>query len=65
MTIILFLTEAIYCKILRCIYVRYKKYFVNFFFTFSKFRVNFEDFQEKGDSHSRCIFEFKDSEKGR
>ena len=34
MTIILFLTEAIYCKILRCIYVRYKKYFVNFFLHF-------------------------------
>ena len=42
-----------------------QKIFCEFFFTFSKFRVNFEDFQEKGDSHSRCIFEFKDSEIGR
>ena len=42
-----------------------RKIFCEFFFTFSKFRVNFEDFQEKGDPHSRCIFEFKDSEIGR
>ena len=42
-----------------------RKIFCGFFFTFSKFRVNFEDFQEKGDPDSRCIFEFKDSEIGR
>ena len=31
-TSILFLAEAIYCKIFRCIYLRNQKYFVNFFF---------------------------------
>ena len=40
-----------------------RKIFSEFFFTFSKFAVNFEDFQRKDDPHSRCIFEFKDSEK--
>ena len=34
MTSILFLREAIYCKIFRCIYLRYKKYFANFFLHF-------------------------------
>ena len=34
MTSILFLREASYCKIFRCIYLRYKKYFVNFFLDF-------------------------------
>ena len=34
MTSILFLTEAIYCNIFRCIYHRNEKYFVIFFFIF-------------------------------
>ena len=33
------------------------------FFSFSKFRVSFEDFQKKDDPHSSCIFEITDSEK--
>ena len=65
MTSILFLTVAIYCNIFRCIYLKNEKDFVNFFLTFSKFRVNFEDFEKKDDLHSRCIFEFTDSEIGR
>ena len=62
-TSILFLAEAIYCKIFRCIYLRNEKYFVNFFFSIWKSRVNFEHFQKKDDSHSWCIFELTDSEK--
>ena len=34
MTSILLLTQAIYCNIFRCIYLRNKKYFVKFFFYF-------------------------------
>ena len=56
------LKVAIYCNIFRCIYLKDEEHFVNFFWTFSKFRVNFEDLQKKGDPHSRCIFEFTDSE---
>ena len=37
------------------------KIFCQFFLRFSKFRVNFENFQRKDDLHSRCIFEFTDS----
>ena len=62
-TNILFLTEVIYCKIFRCSYLRNEKYFLNFFFAFSKFRFNFEHFQKKDYPHSWCIFELKDSEK--
>ena len=40
-----------------------RKIFCEFFFTFSKFRVNFEHFQKKDDPHSWCIFEHTDSEK--
>ena len=34
MATILFLAEAIYCKILRCIYRRNEKHFANYFFPF-------------------------------
>ena len=49
MTSILLLTEAIYCNIFGCNYLRNEKYFLNFysFFPFSKIRFNFEDFQKK------------------
>ena len=53
---ILFLTEGIYCYIFKCKYLRNKKYFVNFFLTFSKFRFNFELFQKKGEHHHWRIF---------
>ena len=39
-----------------------RKIFSEFFFTFSKFKFNFEHFQKKDDPHSRCIFELTDSE---
>ena len=53
MTSIPFLPEAIYCNIFRRIYLRNKKYFLDFLFffffflAFSKFRLNFEHFQTK------------------
>ena len=40
-----------------------RKIFCGLFFTFSKFRVYFEDFQEKGEPDSWCIFEFRESER--
>ena len=42
-----FLTEEIYCNIFRCNCLRNGKRFLDFFFPFSKFRVNFEHFQKK------------------
>ena len=58
----LFLTEAIYCSIFKCNYLRNEKLFLNFFFPFSKFRFNFEHFQKKDDNPSCCIFELTSSE---
>ena len=40
-----------------------RKIFSDFFFTFSKFRFNFEHFPKKGDPHDWCIFELTESEK--
>ena len=42
-----------------------RKILCQFFFTFSKFIVNFEQFFKKDDLHIRCIFKFTDSEIGR
>ena len=39
-----------------------RKIFCKFFFTFSKFRVNFKHLKKKDEPHSWCIFEFTDSE---
>ena len=63
MASILFLTEAIYSNKFRCKYLRSEKYFLFFFFAFSKFRLNFEGILKKHGPHSWCIFEFADSEK--
>ena len=38
------------------------KIFCEFFFSFSKFGVNFEHFQKKDEPQSRCIFAVTDSE---
>ena len=40
-----------------------RKIISDFFFAFSKFRLNFKYFQQKNDPHSRCIFELTDSER--
>ena len=60
---ILFFIETIYIKIFRSNYLRNETYFVNFFFAFWKFRLNFQYFQEKDDSQSWCIFELTDCER--
>ena len=39
-----------------------QKFFSNFFFAFSKFRLNFEHFQKTDDPDSGCIFELTESE---
>ena len=57
MTSIFFLTEAIYCKIFRCNYLRNKRYFLNFYLYFFKFRFNFEIFQKRDDPQRWFIFE--------
>ena len=54
-TCILFLIKTIYSNIFRCNYLRNEKRFLNFFFTFCKFRFNFEHFQKKG-WHSSLIY---------
>ena len=46
MTSILFLTEGIYCKILRCIYLRNEKYFVDFFLHFLNLEWIFNSFKK-------------------
>ena len=63
MTSILFLTEAIYCNILRSHYLTNEKYRLNFFFEISKFRLYLEHFFKKDDPHSWCILELTDSER--
>ena len=40
-----------------------QKIFSDFFFTFSKFRFNFEHFQKKDGTHRTSIFGLRDSEK--
>ena len=62
MTSIIFLIETIYSNIFRCNYLKNEKYFQNFFFASSEFRLNFKHFPKKDDPHSWCIFELKGSE---
>ena len=38
--------------------------FSEFSFVFSKFTLNFENFEKKDDPHSLCIYEITDSEGG-
>ena len=40
-----------------------RKVFFQCFFSFLKFRFNFEYFEKKDDPHSFCIFKLTDSEK--
>ena len=39
-----------------------RKTFSGFFAAFLKSRLNFEDFEKKGDTHSFCVSEISDSE---
>ena len=47
MTSILFLTEAIYCNIFRCIYLRNEKYFLTFFLHFLNLASTLNIFEKK------------------
>ena len=47
MTSILFLTEAICCKILRCLYLRNEKYFLNFILHYVNLDTIFNIFKKK------------------
>ena len=40
-----------------------RKIFSEFFFAFSKFKLNFEYFLKKDEPHSSCIFELTESER--
>ena len=40
-----------------------RKIFSEFFFSFSKFRFNFEHFQNKDEPHSLCILQLRGSKK--
>ena len=47
MTSIPFLVETIECKLFRCIYLKNKRYFPNFFSAFFESAFNFEHFEKK------------------
>ena len=53
---IFFLIETIYSNVLGSNYLRNEKYFLIFFFAFSKLRFIFEHFQKKDDPHSLNVF---------
>ena len=63
MTSILFLTEAVYCNIFRCNYLKKEKYFLDFFLNFLNLDSILKIFETKDDPDSGCIFELTDSEK--
>ena len=56
MASILFLREAFYCKVFRCIYLKNKKVFVNYFAYISNLH-SFWTFPKKDDPHSLGISE--------
>ena len=50
-------------KQFRCVYLKNKTFFLNFFFlAFFESALNFEHFQKKDDPHSLCIAEITDHE---
>ena len=63
MTRILFLTEAVYCKFSHTIISETKNFLWYFFFSFSKFRFNFQNFQKKDHPDSWRVFELTGSER--
>ena len=62
MTIIRLLVETIECKQFRCIYLKNKRFFLNFFLHFSNL-LQFTNIFKKDDSHSLCISEITDNER--
>ena len=55
MTSILFLTEAVYCNIFRCNYLKKEKYFPDFFLNFLNLDSILKIFEAKDDPDSGCI----------
>ena len=63
MTSILLLTEAIFCNMFRCNYLRNEKRFLNFPLHVRNLDSILDMFKKKDDLHSWCVFELTDSEK--
>ena len=62
MTSIPLLVETIECKQFRCIYLKNKRFFLNFFLHFSNL-LQFTNISKKDDPHSLCISEITDNER--
>ena len=62
MTIIPLLVETIECKQFRCIYLKNKRFFLNFFLHFSNL-LQFTNIFKKDDPHSLFISEITDNER--
>ena len=63
MTSILFLTEAVYCNIFRCNYLRNEKLFLNFFLDLLNFDSILNIFKKKMTFIADIFLNFRDSEK--
>ena len=62
MTSIPLLVDIIECKIFRCIFLKNKRFFLNFFLLFSNL-LYFKNIFKKDDPHSLCISEITDNER--
>ena len=62
MTSIPLLVETIECKQFRCIYLKNKRFFLNFFLHFSDL-LQFTNIFKKDDPHGLCISEITDNER--
>ena len=63
MTRIPLIVKTSECKNFRCIYLKKKTFFLNFYSPFFESALNFEHFQKKDDPHSLCISEFTDQKR--
>ena len=63
MTSIPLVVETSECKQFRCIYLKNKTFFLDFFFVF-RMCIKFRTFSEKDDPHSLCISEITDHQTG-
>ena len=62
MTSIPLLVETIECKQFRCIYLKNKRFLLNFFLHFSDL-LQFTNIFKKDDAHGLCISEITDNER--
>ena len=62
MTSISLLVETIECTQFRCIYLKKKRFILNFFSIF-QICIKFRTFSKKDDAHSLCISEINDHKK--